>query len=206
MSPERNGIEALESAIMEEAHEQARRILADARARVDSLHQQAKTEMDAERERALQRARQETKTLRSQASAAAQLEAQALRLRRREQLLERVVASAMRRLASAPQWPDYEHIALRLLREPIAYLGADEIVVRADRGTRRVLTDEVLTGVGEELGVRLRPGAPLGRGTGVILETPDGHRRYDNTLETRLARMKDDLRAPIYHILMGRTA
>ena len=39
-----------------------------------------------------------------------------------------------------------------------------------------------------------------------MLETPDGHRRYDNTLETRLARMKDDLRTPIYHILMGDAA
>ena len=206
MSSERNGIEALESAIMDEAHEEARRILADARARADSLRRQAQTELDAERESALQRARQETRTLRSQATASAQLQAQALRLRRREQLLERAIADAGRQLASAPQWADYEQFAHRLVREPVAYLGAAEIVVRTDEATRRVLSDEVLAQVGDELGVRLRAGAPLNRGTGVMLETPDGHRRYDNTLETRLARMKDDLRTPIYHILMGDAA
>jgi vacuolar-type H+-ATPase subunit E/Vma4 len=91
------------------------------------------------------------------------------------------------------------------VREAVAHLGTDEALVRADVETRKVLNDEVLVDLGRELGVRLRAGEPLAQSTGIVLETPDGHRRYDNTLETRITRMWDGLRTPVYHILMGET-
>jgi len=212
--PEYNSIQALERAIIGDAKEETEQILADAQAKAEDIRRQAEQQADTKREAILQRARQEAETLRSHAAAAAQLEAQTLKLRRREQLLERVFAGARQQLASAPQWPDYKQIARRLVREAVERLGADEVLVRADENTRRVLSDEVLTdleksfppvGGTEGGGVRLRVGEPLARGTGIVLETPDGHRRYDNTLETRLARIQNTLRASVYHILMGET-
>ncbi len=232
--PEYNDIQTLERAIIGDAKEETEQILADAQARAEDIRQQAETQANAKREAILQRAQQEAEILRSHAAAAAQLEAQTLRLKRREQLLERVFAGARQQLASAPQWPDYEQIARRLVREAVERLGADEVLVRADENTRRVLDDKALADLGKALppvggtegerfppvggtererfppvggieggGVRLRVGEPLARGTGIVLETPDGHRRYDNTLETRLARMQNILRASVYHILMG---
>jgi len=202
---ERSDVEALERAIKGDAREEADQILADAQARAEDIRQQAQAQADTERQTILQRARQEAETLCSHAAAAAQLEAQTLKLKRREQLLERVFVAARQQLASAPGWPDYEQIARRLVHEAVERLGADEVLVRADEGTQRVLGDKMLADLRKELGVDLRIGAPLTRGTGLVLETPDGHRRYDNTLETRLARMQDGLRAPVYHILMGET-
>ncbi len=190
---------------MGDAKGETEHILDDARARAEDIRQQAEAQADTKREAILQRARQEAETLRSHAAAAAQLEAQTLKLKRREQLLGRVFADARRQLASAPQWPDYEQITRRLVREAVERLGADETLVRADDETRKMLDDDVLTDLGKELGVHLRAGEPLAQGTGVVLETPDGHRRYDNTLETRLARMQDTLRASVYHTLMGET-
>lgn len=55
----------------------------------------------------------------------------------------------------------------------------------------------------KELNITIRLGEPLKRGLGVMVETQDGHRQFDNTLETRLRRMKETLRSPVYHILMG---
>jgi V/A-type H+-transporting ATPase subunit E len=206
MSPERNDIQALVGAIREEVAGEAGQILANARTQAEGIRRQAQTQADAEREAILQRARQEAKALREHTAAAAHLEAQTLKLKRREQLLERAFAEARRQLASASQWPDYEQIAHRLVREAVERLGAAEVVVRVDEETRRVLSDEALAELGEELGVRLRDGEPLTRSGGAVVETPDGHRRYDNTLETRLARMRESLRTPVYHILMGETA
>jgi len=209
---EQNDIQALKRAIVGDAMEEADQMLADAQAKAEDIRAQAQAQANARRDEILQRAQQEAETLRSHAAAAAQLEAQTLRLKRREQLLERVFAEARRQLASAPQWPDYEQIARRLVREAVERLGADEVLVRADERTRKVLDDEVLADLGKSLppvggteGGGLRTGAPLTQSTGAILETPDGHRRYDNTLETRLARMQDGLRAPVYHILRGET-
>jgi len=202
---EQNDIQALKRAIVGDAREEADQMLADAQAKAEDIRAQAQAQANARRDEILQRARQEAETLHSHAVAAAQLDAQTLKLKRREQLLERVFAEARRQLASAPQWPDYEQIARRLVHEAVERLGADEVLVRADEGTQRVLGDKMLADLRKELGVDLRIGAPLTRGTGLVLETPDGHRRYDNTLETRLARMQDGLRAPVYHILMGET-
>jgi V/A-type H+-transporting ATPase subunit E len=205
MSPEQNDIQALGNAIMEEARQKVNQILADAQAQADSIHQQAQVQADTEREAILQRAREEAQALHEHTIAAAQLEAQRLKLKRREQVLERTLADARQQLASAPQWPDYEQIAKRLVREAVEHLGTGEVLVRADVGTRKMLDDQVLANLGRELGVRLRAGEALAQSTGVVLETPDGHRRYDNTLETRIARMRDGLRTPAYHILMGET-
>ena len=205
MSPEQNNIQALESAIMEEAAKEARKILAEAQAQADSIRGQAQAQSEAKRETILQQAREEAKATGEHTVATAQLEAQRLKLRRREEALTRVFADAHQQLASVAQWPDYEQIAHRLVHEAVEHMGTDEALVRADEKTRRILSGEVLADLGQELGVRLHTGELLAQSIGVVLETPDHHRRYDNTLETRLGRMKDSLRTPVYHILMGET-
>ena len=80
-----------------------------------------------------------------------------------------------------------------------------KLVVLADDETRRALDKAALADLAQELAVQLELGETLERGTGVVIVTADGHRRYDNTLETRLERMQATLRAPVYHILMGET-
>jgi len=206
MSPQHSDIQALRRSIVGDAREEAGQLLADAQAKAEDIRAQAQAQANAKREAILQRARQEAEALRSHAAAAAQLEAQMLKLKRREQLLERIFAEARRQLASAQEWPDYyEQIARRLVREATRRLGADEVLVQTDERTRQVLDDDVLADLGKELGVSLQAGEPLAQGTGAALETPDGHRRYDNTLGTRLTRMQDGLRAPVYHILRGET-
>jgi V/A-type H+-transporting ATPase subunit E len=195
--------DALRDAILEEAKGEANQILTDAESQAAHIQQQVQAEINTERETILQRAQEEAEELRSHAAAVAQLEAQTLKLKRREQLLERVFVNTRQRLASAPQWPDYKQIVHNLIREAVERLNVDEATVQADKETQQLLDDEMLNVLEKESGARLHIGEPLNEGTGVVLETLDGHRRYDNTLETRLARMQDELRAPVYHTLMG---
>lgn len=203
MSPEQNGIHALAHAIQEEANGEANRILAKAQTEADSIRRQAQAQAETQEEAILEQAQREAEALRDHATAAAQLEAQKLKLERREQLLERVFADARRQLASAAQWPDYGSIARHLLREAIERLGTDMVVVRVDETTRRALGDKALTDLEREFDIHLRFGEPLTQSHGIAVETSDGHRLYDNTLETRLARMQAGLRTSVYHTLMG---
>ncbi len=193
----------LEQAIMQEAKADVDHILNDAQTQTLRMKQQAQAEADAKREAILQNAREKVAAQQQQSDARARQEAQMLKLRRREQLLERVFTAAQERLASIPERPDHAQIGHRLVQEAVKRLAVDEIIVRTDGGTWENLDEETLKKLGEELGVHLIPGARLSHGTGVILETPNGHRYYDNTLETRLERIKDTLRAPVYRILMG---
>ena len=199
-------IKALRQAITEEAREEAQRILDDTQTQAQAIYQQAEAQVNTKRETLLARAREASEKLHDQTVALAQIEAQTLKLQRREQILSRVFAQARQQIASAPQWPDYAQIARRLVRDAVAHLGTDNALVRADVETQKVLSPEVLADLASELGVYLRAGKALTDGTGVVLETPDGHRRYDNRLETRLARMKGTLRTPVYRLLTGETA
>lgn len=194
---------ALSRAILSEAQQEAQRILAQAQAQADAIQQQAQERAEAERAEILEQARQEAESLHSQAIAAAQLGARTLRLERREKLLDRVFETARQRMPTIQQWSDYEQIVRQLIREAVEHLGADAVRIRADEQTRALLIENVLAELEQELGVQLEIGTPLEHGTGVVLETADGRRQYDNTLEARLNRWQDSLRSPVYHLLMG---
>jgi len=203
MSSDRNGIQALETGIMAQARDEAQRILGEAEAKARTIRQQAQAQAEAERKAIVQRAEDEVRRIGEGAIANAQLEAQSLKLRRREQLLGRVFAAARQELPALQDSPDYPQVVRHLLREAVDHLAADEVRVRADPKTQEALEAGVLAEIAAETGVRIVLGEPLTRGLGVVVETPDSHRRLDNTFETRLSRMQESLRAPVYHLLMG---
>ncbi|MFP4344556.1 MAG: V-type ATP synthase subunit E [Anaerolineales bacterium] len=201
----KNGnIEILEQAILSQAQIEAQRLLDEAEVRAERIVAQADAEARTEAERILERARTATEALRRQMAATTQLEAQNLRLRRREEILNRAFESARRRLHSLVEQPEYEALASDLVREGVARLGGhtNKVIVRADPQTRTLLEGGGLSRLAESLQVHLELGPPLAWGTGVVLETAEGHRRYDNTLESRLERMREELRTPVYRRLI----
>jgi V/A-type H+/Na+-transporting ATPase subunit E len=196
-------IQALSRAVQSEARAEAEQILAEAKAKAEAIQQRAQGQAAAERTEILERASREAERIRSQAIATTQLKARTLQLERREKLLDSAFEAVRQQLPAVQQRADYDQIARHLLREALIHLGADAAQIRADEQTLTLLTDQVLAGVSKELGVQAQLGTPLKQGTGVIVETVDGHRQYDNTLETRLSRLQNVLRSPVYHLLMG---
>jgi vacuolar-type H+-ATPase subunit E/Vma4 len=201
-SPEDN-IEALSRAISGQAQSEADQLLAEARAKAEDIRRKASQQAAAERAEILDRAKREAERLRSQAVASAQLKARTQQLESREKLLDGAFDGARQSLSSVQRRKDYDEIALRLLKDALAHLAAPAATVLSDEATRKLLTAKVLEAVAKETGVKLELGPALPHGTGVIVQTADGHRQYDNTLETRLRRMQETLRAPVYHLLMG---
>ncbi len=193
----------LSQTVLNEAQTEADQILADARQKADAIRKQAQEQAEAERKRILDDANREADRIRSQAVSTAQMKARTMQLEGREELLNNVFSKAHSMLATMQQWPDYDQIARRLLEEALSHLRVDQAIVRADPKTRSVLTDQVLDEISKAAGTRLEMGDPLQHGMGVTVETTDGHRQYDNTLETRLSRSQNALRLPVYHILMG---
>ncbi len=206
MRTEDENLKALSRAALDEARTEAKQILADARARADNIRQQAQADSETERERILQQARKESDRTRSEAIASAELEARMLKLARREKLLARVFDAVRGRMEAVTQWTDYDQIVREWVLEATRQVGSKEVRIRADGRTRAALADEVLRDLSKEAGVELRLGDTLEGGTGIIAETADGHRRYDNTLEARLTRAQDALRTPVYHMLVGESS
>jgi V/A-type H+-transporting ATPase subunit E len=203
-SPDEN-IKVLSHAVLSDVREDVERAVSEAKAKAENIRQNAKERAEAERSRILEQANRETDRVRSQAVAVAQLKARTMQLEQREKLLDSVFSTARQKLTAMQRDSDYERVAERLLREALTQLGASTVKVRADQTTQELFTTSMLEKLSKDLKVSIQLEEPLEQGTGVIVETIDGHRQYDNTLETRLKRMQDSLRTSVYHILMGET-
>lgn len=196
-------VDALSRAILSEARAEAEHILADARVEADAIRKRTEEQAADERRAILERSSAEAERLRSQKVATTQLKARTMQLEHREKLLNKVFQQAAKELPTIQQWSDYEEIAQNLLREAINQLGASDVRVWADARTLDIYKRGFLHELGKENNLKVEVGEPLTEGTGVIVETADGHLRFDNTLETRLRRMQNDMRASVYHMLMG---
>lgn len=196
-------IKVLSRAVLSDVQGDAEQILAEAKTKAEEIRQRAQEQAEAERARILEQATVEADRVRGQVIATNQMKARTLLLEQREKLLEEVFNNAKERLPSILRGSGYEKTAQRLLKEALRQLGVGSAVIRADEETMKSLTTSALETLSKETQMQLKLGEPLQRGFGVVVETEDGHRQYDNTLDTRLRRMQDTLRASVYRILMG---
>ncbi len=206
MSNTDGDIDALTRSILIEARAETDDLRAEAQARADAINQKARAEAESERARILGEARQQADGLRRQATAAAQLKARARELDEREQLLDKVFDAVEAELPNVIRRDDLERIATMLVRQALDQLRADSADVLADPLTQKSLTPDLLARISAESGVRLSLGKTLDHGTGVVVQAEGGRLSFDNTLETRLARLRSALRAEVYHVLMGEKA
>lgn len=197
-------INQFEQAIIMTAQNEASQLLSETENKAASLLKEAEKESHTEANLIIHHAERKAELLRSQAAAKARLAAQMLKLRRREELLEQAFNAAHDQLKTVASWPYYAQITRRLIHESIIHLGSPpELLIHADTATQRILTSEVLADLSQEFNIKLHIGDTLTEHVGVVLQTPDKHRRYDNTLQARLTRMKNTLRSDVYHILVG---
>lgn len=193
-------IELLARAIMAEARNEAEQLQAEAKEKADAIRKRAQQEAESERNAILARAKEEADRLRSQTSATSQLKTRSMLLEQREMLLNEVFEEARKRLTSVKDRPNYAEIAMSLAREALAQLSATEAEVQADESTMKVLKLDELS---REFDGKFTFGEKLEEGTGVVVKAAGGKLYYDNTLNTRLNRLRGSLRAPVYKVLMG---
>lgn len=204
-APIGGGIEGLEEAVMEEAQERARKILSDAQDQADEIRQRAEREVEAKSAAIVKRAEARADALRNDAVAEGHLQAQNYKLKHRESLLERVFDEARRHLSTLVEREDYLDLMKIFIHEAVERLGEESAFrVRAGQRTNALLDDVVLKALASDLGVVLKRGEPLSEREGVLVETMNGHRQYANTLQARLERMREALRTPTFHLLMGK--
>ena len=196
-------IKVLSSTVLRDVRGDAEQILAEAQAKAEEIRQRDREQAEAERAKILEQAKVEAERLRSQVVATTQLKARTMLLEQREKLLEEVFNAARQRLPSIQRDSDYGQVAQRLFEEAVRQLGGSAAMVHADEETSKSLSTAQIESLSKETQTQIRMGDPLEKSHGVVAETEDGHRQYDNTLETRLRRMRDSLRASVYRILMG---
>ncbi|MCU0520788.1 MAG: V-type ATP synthase subunit E family protein [Anaerolineae bacterium] len=213
-------MEGLRQAISREAERDRQRILGEARVTAEAIRQKAQAEAAEEAAHLVEVAEAKAARIRQETVGVAGLDAQAVKVRARESALELVFSRASESLEALSdpgrqsgqnrrsEPAGWAAIVEGLLVDAIGHFGRVALVVHADPETHAILehtgeAPSMLDRIGQQVGCQLTLGQLLLGGTGVIVESPDGHLRYDNTLQTRLARMRSGLRAPVYRILVG---
>ena len=198
-------IQELSRAVMNEAKTNAEKIKAEAIEKAALIQQEAQNKADMEREQKIALAKKEAAGIKKQQIASMKLKAQMLWIDRREKMLDNVFVAARERIVNITQWSNYEEIVVQLVKEAVENLQSTEVKVFADAKTLSLLTEKKLQQIAKEMDYKLVLGGELTQGTGVVAETMDGHRQFDNTFEARLDHLQDSLRAPVYHVLLGET-
>jgi vacuolar-type H+-ATPase subunit E/Vma4 len=196
-------IEPLSRAILKEAEVDALQMREEAKAKADAIRQRGQAEAEKVRREILDKAGQEAERLRSQSLSSAQLKARTMQLEQREKLLDRVFRAAREKLAEIQKRPDYAELAAMLLREALTQLRVNKAEIHADKDTRKLLEKKALKDISSELNGQFTLGDNLEEGLGVVVDAGEGRLHYDNTLETRLARLQSTLRASVHKLLMG---
>lgn len=202
MTPDEN-IERLSREILQQAESEAEQIISEAKNKAQQIQIHAQEEAAAERARILDQAKRDSDRIRSQAIATTQLKARTIQLESREKLLTEVFVEALKKLPSVQQWNDYESIIETLAEEAISQMGSNKVVIHADKFTTKILVDSVLKKLNAKFNGMIEIGDPLENKIGLIAATTNGHLNYDNTLETRMQKLENELRSPVYHLLMG---
>jgi vacuolar-type H+-ATPase subunit E/Vma4 len=197
-------VDRLREAIAAEAERQRKRVLEDAESQAEQTLSRAKSEAENDAAQIVDAARSKADRMTVETTGAARLEAQTLRFRRREAVLDDVFDAALERVSDPEQIADYGAVVEALVTDAVARLsGNHELVIHADPTAQDLLDEDRLARMSRETACALSVGDPLGRGNGVVVASPDGRLRYDNTFGARLERMKANLRTDVYRILTG---
>ena len=140
----------------------------------------------------------QAESVKRQIVGAAELEARNAMLRSLEKAVNEAIERATKEI-SASSGDAYEQAMGRLIQEGLDVIGPDASVRCAPKD-RKAVVSAVKKLPRAKIRMEDEPVETIG---GVIMTTPDGSVRFDNTLEARLDRMKPTLRKDVAALLTG---
>ncbi|NJE30223.1 V-type ATP synthase subunit E [Thermococcus sp. 18S1] len=202
-----DGAELIIQEINREAEQKIQYILSEAQKEAEQIKEEARKRAEARAEWIMRKAQTQAEIEKQRIVANARLEVRKKRLAVQEELIQEVITALRERLAELPD-EEYFPMLVDLAVQAVGELGSESVVVRSNERTLKLLSeraDEFRKALGERLGreIEVSLGEPVGTIGGLVVETPDGAVRVDNTFEARIERFEGELRAEIAKALFG---
>lgn len=202
------GKSRLLTGIERDARAEAEQIRAEAEKAAAERRKAAEAQALAIREEARRKAAEAARGIARQGEQAATVEARRTALRAREQISQRTVAEASKKLAGMVGRPEYRAVLKGWIVEAVLGLNVAEAEVLASGLEMAQIDDELLGEAAAEAArlsgapVTLRRSAaqPL-QGQGVVVTSKDGKTAFNNQVATRLARYQSEVRKLIFGAL-----
>lgn len=190
----------LQQEILSDAQRKADRALNRARSDMDKALAAVREQHTRLREQQLQEAQREADEKSRAITARVRHEIQRHWLTLREQGFEQLFSDLLEALERG-DGIDPTRSLRQLLQEALEAIGPRDAVVRLNSAGAAILTEPVVADLVASLPPRTRGAAALQRQVddslraGVVVESCDRQRRFDNTYATRLQRLRGELRA-----------
>ena len=196
-------IEDLSRAIIEEAHADAEMLRSVAKLKENVVLEAGQKQAEKIRAEILENAKLEAERLHEERLAEVAIKAKIDWLEKREELLNTVFQTVKLRCKNLLESDAYPQALQGLIIDATRQLQTKQVWLHLDSSSRKLLDEKALAENGKNLNVEIHLGDDLKDGIGVIAQDEQGHRFFDNTLETRLNRQMESLRSEVYKILMG---
>jgi V/A-type H+-transporting ATPase subunit E len=185
---------------------------ADLISQIDSAYQESlknlessRSKLEAERTRIVESAKKQAENLKRQIVGSSRLGARNKELVMIENDVNEAFEKARAKLASAGKDESYRALMARLVEESLPSVGSDEVVIECTKNdadlVRKIVADLAAS---KKLKVKAtvsdRPINALG---GIRVKSADGTMTFDNTLDSRIERLKPLIRKNIAKMLRG---
>jgi V/A-type H+-transporting ATPase subunit E len=180
-------------------------------AKIDSAYQESlnnlessRGKLEAERARIVESAKKQAENLKRQIIGSARLASRNQELLTIETAVNNAFEEARKKLAAAGGKESYRALLSGIIEESVSSVGSGEVVIECNKNdaelVRRILADLQKKNPNVQARVSDQHVDVLG---GIRVKSADGTMTYDNTLESRIERLKPLIRKNIAQMLRG---
>ncbi len=197
------GVDKIKSKILEDAKAEANKIISEAEEEKAKILEKAKEEAEKRKAEILKKGEKEAEMTKSRIISEAKLEAKKKLLKAKEEIIEMAIKKLREELTKLPEQPDYKDKLIKLIKEGAVSLGGGELVVRLNKKDMALIDDSTLWNLEKEVEsvtkkvTVLKKGEPVDIIGGCIIETADGLKSLDNSLEAIFNRNLNIIRLKI---------
>lgn len=180
---------------------------------IDSAYQESlknleasKGKLEAERTKIIESAKKQAENLKRQIVGSSRLNARNKELVMIENSVNEAFEKARARLMSSGKEESYKALMTKIVEESLPLVGSDEVTVECNKNdselVKKIITDS--TKKSSRMKVRISD-QPINAIGGVRVKSADGTMTFDNTLDSRIERLKPLIRKNIARMLRGAT-
>ena len=162
----------------------------------------SKTNLEAEYTSIVVGAQKQAENLRRQIVGSSRLAARNKQLVLIETAVNDAFEKAKAKLASSNKQESYKVLIITMLENSISAIGSDEVIVECNKNDLDIVKNAITDLSKNKVRVKVSD-KPINVIGGIRVRSADGSMTYDNTLDSRIERLKPLIRKNIVHMIRG---
>ena len=178
---------------------------------IDSSYQESlrnleasRTKLEAEYNRILESARKQADNLKRQIVGSSRLSVRNKQLILIERAVNDTFEKAKTLLASSNKENSYRILMTKILKDSVKMIDSEELIIECNKNDIKLVENAIADGFNENNKLKIKiSDHPINAIGGIRVKSADGSMTFDNTLDSRIERLKPLIRKSIAQMLRG---